>query len=153
MEGHYCGIETDSRTCHCPLIMAIGNLVNIGFMAEFNVVTTIVYGLVTGFMANGLYALRMSASNHTDGFCLSILLSSCVTQACLRKFPSSTDTVKIVIIKDSIVFRDTTLFITLPEVVSMTRLLFRVLHRLQATFPIQPAETDFAKAQAWYDYR
>jgi len=40
------------------LLMAIGNLVNIGFMAEFNVITTIVYGLVTGFMANGLYDLK-----------------------------------------------------------------------------------------------
>jgi len=40
------------------VLMAIGNLVNIGFMAEFNVVTTVVYGLVTGFMANGLYDLK-----------------------------------------------------------------------------------------------
>jgi len=40
------------------LLMVIGNVVNIGFMAEFNWITTIVYGLVTGFMANGLYDLR-----------------------------------------------------------------------------------------------
>jgi len=40
------------------ILMAVGNVVNIGFMAEFNVVTTIVYGLVTGFMANGLYDLK-----------------------------------------------------------------------------------------------
>lgn len=40
------------------LIMVIGNVVNIGFMAEFNVVSTIVYGLVVGFMANGLYDLK-----------------------------------------------------------------------------------------------
>jgi len=40
------------------ILMAIGNVVNIGFMAEFNVVTTIIYGLVVGFMANGLYDLK-----------------------------------------------------------------------------------------------
>jgi hypothetical protein len=40
------------------IIMAVGNVLNIGFMAEFNVVSTIVYGLVVGFMANGLYDLK-----------------------------------------------------------------------------------------------
>lgn len=40
------------------LLMAVGNFANIGFMAEFNVLTTIVYGLVVGFMANGLYDLK-----------------------------------------------------------------------------------------------
>jgi len=40
------------------ILMAVGNVVNIGFMAEFNVVTTIVYGIVVGFMANGLYDLK-----------------------------------------------------------------------------------------------
>jgi len=40
------------------ILMLIGNIANIGFMAEFNVITTIVYGLVVGFMANGLYDLK-----------------------------------------------------------------------------------------------
>lgn len=40
------------------ILMAVGNVLNIGFMAEFNVVSTIVYGLVVGFMANGLYDLK-----------------------------------------------------------------------------------------------
>ena len=35
-----------------------GNLANIGFMAEFNWITTVVYGFVVGFMANGLYDLK-----------------------------------------------------------------------------------------------
>jgi hypothetical protein len=35
-----------------------GNLANFGFMADFNWLSTIVYGLVTGFMANGLYDLK-----------------------------------------------------------------------------------------------
>jgi hypothetical protein len=40
------------------ILMALGNVLNIGFMAEFNVVSTVVYGLVVGFMANGLYDLK-----------------------------------------------------------------------------------------------
>lgn len=40
------------------ILMAIGNVANIGFMAEFDWLTTIVYGLVVGFMANGLYDLK-----------------------------------------------------------------------------------------------
>ena len=37
------------------VLVIAGNLANIGFMAEFNVMSTIVYGIVIGFMANGLY--------------------------------------------------------------------------------------------------
>jgi hypothetical protein len=40
------------------VLMWAGNIANIGFMADFNTITTIVYGLVVGFMANGLYDLK-----------------------------------------------------------------------------------------------
>lgn len=40
------------------ILMAVGNMANIGFMADFNVVSTVVYGIVTGFVANGLYDLK-----------------------------------------------------------------------------------------------
>jgi len=40
------------------ILTIIGNIVNIGFMADFNVISTIVYGIVIGFMANGLYDLK-----------------------------------------------------------------------------------------------
>lgn len=40
------------------ILMFAGNIANIGFMAEFTTMTTIVYGLVVGFMANGLYDLK-----------------------------------------------------------------------------------------------
>ena len=40
------------------VLMVAGNLANIGFMAEFTWMTTLVYGLVVGFMANGLYDLK-----------------------------------------------------------------------------------------------
>ena len=36
-------------------LVVIGNVANIGFMAEFTIASTIIYGLVIGFMANGLY--------------------------------------------------------------------------------------------------
>ena len=40
------------------ILIAVGNLANIGFMAEFNWLSTIVYGLITGFIANGWYDLK-----------------------------------------------------------------------------------------------
>ena len=40
------------------VLMIAGNLFNLGFMADFNWLTTIVYGLVVGFMSNGLYDLK-----------------------------------------------------------------------------------------------
>jgi len=87
-------------------------------------------------------------------FALSILLSSCVTQkACLRKYPNSADTVKIVILRDSIVYRDTTLFITLPEVVKFDTVVIPCPPPPPSYVPdTAKAETDFAIAQAWYDY-
>ena len=40
------------------VLIIVGNLANIGFMADFNWVSTIVYGLITGFIANGWYDLK-----------------------------------------------------------------------------------------------
>lgn len=40
------------------LLMTIGNLANFGFMADFNVLSTIAYGIMVGFTANGLYDLK-----------------------------------------------------------------------------------------------
>ena len=40
------------------ILMVVGNIANIGFMAQFDVLTTIVYGITVGFMANGLYDLK-----------------------------------------------------------------------------------------------
>jgi len=38
-------------------LVVIGNLLNWGFMAEFNVIYTISYGIIIGFMANGWFIL------------------------------------------------------------------------------------------------
>jgi Na+/melibiose symporter-like transporter len=40
------------------VLMFVGNLANIGFMAEFTILSTVIYGIVTGLMANGLYDLK-----------------------------------------------------------------------------------------------
>ena len=40
------------------ILMIAGNLANIGFMADFNWLSTVVYGLMVGFVANGWYDLK-----------------------------------------------------------------------------------------------
>ena len=37
------------------ILMALGNLVNLGFMAEMDWLHTIVYGIATGFISNGIF--------------------------------------------------------------------------------------------------
>jgi hypothetical protein len=85
---------------------------------------------------------------------LVLISSSCVTQkVCQRKFPISADTVRIVILKDSIVYRDTIITVKISgETVSDT-----------IVIPCPPpppvyipdtarVETTLAKAVAWWDY-
>ena len=40
------------------LLLVIGNLVNMGFMAELNWLHTIVYGIAAGFISNGIFDLE-----------------------------------------------------------------------------------------------
>jgi ABC-type sugar transport system permease subunit len=40
------------------LLLVIGNLVNMGFMAELNWMHTIVYGVAAGFLANGIFDIE-----------------------------------------------------------------------------------------------
>lgn len=40
------------------LLLVIGNLVNMGFMAELNWLHTIVYGVAAGFISNGIFDLE-----------------------------------------------------------------------------------------------
>jgi len=39
------------------LLMVVGNLVNLGFMAELDWLHTIVYGIAAGFVSNGIFDL------------------------------------------------------------------------------------------------
>ena len=41
------------------ILLAVGNLVNIGFMAELNVWLTIAYGLAAGFISNGIFDVEL----------------------------------------------------------------------------------------------
>jgi hypothetical protein len=40
------------------LILVIGNLVNMGFMAQLNWLHTIVYGVAAGFISNGIFDIE-----------------------------------------------------------------------------------------------
>ena len=40
------------------LILVVGNLVNMGFMADLNWLHTIVYGVAAGFISNGIFDLE-----------------------------------------------------------------------------------------------
>ena len=39
------------------ILLGVGNLVNMGFMAELNLLHTIIYGLAGGLLANGIFDL------------------------------------------------------------------------------------------------
>jgi len=84
---------------------------------------------------------------------LFLTLSSCVTyKRCLGKFPPTLDTERKTAVKDSIVFRDTTIFIKIPGE--------RVIDSFPIPCPDVPgyipkrvyAETSLAKASAWWEY-
>ena len=79
--------------------------------------------------------------------------TSCVTQRkCLSKFPPSRDTIIITNVRDSIVLRDTVIFVTIPGET--------VYDSVMIPCPEVPgyiprkvyAETSLAKASAWWSY-
>jgi len=39
--------------------MVVGNLVNLGFMAELDWLHTIVYGIAAGFVSNGIFDISL----------------------------------------------------------------------------------------------
>lgn len=41
------------------LLMVVGNLVNLGFMAELDWLHTIVYGIAAGFVSNGIFDISL----------------------------------------------------------------------------------------------
>ena len=41
------------------LLMVVGNLVNMGFMAELDWMHTIVYGIAAGFVSNGIFDITL----------------------------------------------------------------------------------------------
>ena len=41
------------------IIIVIGNLLNMGFMAELNIWNTLIYGLAAGLIANGIFDIEL----------------------------------------------------------------------------------------------
>ena len=41
------------------ILLVVGNLVNLGFMAEMNWLHTLVYGIAAGFLANGIFDIAL----------------------------------------------------------------------------------------------
>ena len=84
---------------------------------------------------------------------LFLTLSSCVTyKRCQSKYPSARDTIRITTVRDSIVYRDTTIFIKIPGE--------SVHDSVPIPCPEVPgyipkrvyAETSLAKASAWWSF-
>ena len=85
---------------------------------------------------------------------LVLTFTGCITQKkCYRKFPPTIDTVKIVFSRDSIVYKDTTLYLTIPG--------DTVWNTVEIPCPPPPpsyipdtviAETEYAHARAWLDH-
>ena len=85
---------------------------------------------------------------------LIVFSSGCITQKkCLKKFPASVDTVKIVITKDSIIYRDTTILIHLPGATVTDTVIIPCPPPPPAYVPdTARAETSLAVAKAWWKH-
>jgi hypothetical protein len=85
---------------------------------------------------------------------ISLLLSSCVTQKrCLERFPPASDTLSIVEIRDTIIFRDTTILIHLPGEILIDSVIIPCPEPAGPFIPdTARAETSLAVAIAWWKY-
>lgn len=79
--------------------------------------------------------------------------SSCATQRrCSRKFPPSSDTIKIVQVRDSIILRDTTVYIKIPGESAADSIVIPCPEIINYIADTAVAETSLAKAKAWWQY-
>ena len=84
---------------------------------------------------------------------LMIPLFSCVTQRrCLSKFPPVSDTITVVTTKDSVIYRDTTIYIKIPGAVQVDSILIPCPSVQPGVFIPDTAflENQFSIARAWY---
>jgi hypothetical protein len=83
-----------------------------------------------------------------------MVASSCITQKrCLRRFPPGIDTVKVTIIKDTVILRDTTVYIHLPGEIRIDSVVIPCPAPPDAYIPdTVRAETSLAVAFAWWKY-
>ena len=79
--------------------------------------------------------------------------SSCATQRrCSRKFPPHSDTIKIIHVRDSIVLRDTTVYIKVPGEADADSIVIPCPEIINYIADTARAETSLAKAKAWWQY-
>lgn len=79
--------------------------------------------------------------------------SSCATQRrCSRKFPPHADTIKIVHVRDSIILRDTTVYIKVPGEADADSIVIPCPEIINYIADTARAETSLAKAKAWWQY-
>jgi hypothetical protein len=84
---------------------------------------------------------------------LVIMSTSCVTQkACLKRFPPTVDTVTIVEKRDSIVYKDTTIFVKLPVEVRVDSVVIPCPEVPNYIPDTVKAETSLATAKAWWSF-
>jgi len=81
-------------------------------------------------------------------------LTSCLTQKrCYRKFPIQADTVRIGTIKDSVAYRDTLIYITIPGATVVDSVFIPCPPPPSGFIPdTARAETQLARAIAYWDY-
>jgi len=79
---------------------------------------------------------------------------SCVTKSkCLQRYPPSSDTLKTVLIKDSIIIRDTTIFVTIPGETVIDSVIIPCPPPPPSYMPEKVCtETSLAKACAWFEW-
>lgn len=86
---------------------------------------------------------------------ISSLSISCVTQRkCLEKFPPTTDTIIKTVVRDSIVYKDTVITITIPGDIQIDSVPIPCPEPPPTYVPdTARVETEFAYALAWFDHK
>lgn len=85
---------------------------------------------------------------------LIIFAQGCVTQKrCLKRFPPATDTTTTIVIRDSVVYRDTIIYVAIPGRVIVDSVIIPCPPPLPTYIPdTAKVETDYATAKAWWSY-
>ena len=83
---------------------------------------------------------------------LFVFMSSCVTQRrCMNRFPPQRDTVIVETVKDSVVYKDTTVFINIPGATRIDSVPIPCPEIASYTPKRVNVETSLARASAWWD--
>lgn len=79
--------------------------------------------------------------------------TSCVTERkCLQKFPCGSDTIQVTTVKDSVVYRDTTIFVTIKGETRIDSVFIPCPEVAGYVPDTVKVETNYAKAWAWWQF-